>query len=123
MNTISSLLKFIGELITTSRTLKTPTYASGEDGNVKYIHFGRVCIFTGFLTTTTALTAGQELVSGLPDVGIGGNFPIYAINNNSATETVTLIMQTRGVITAKSAYASASRSLRISGAYLTSAVG
>lgn len=121
-----NLKKLLTKVLTStlaSQTLKTATVASGFSGEVKYVHFGNICVFSGYITTSGALTAGQALASGLPTYYSGyQNFGIYANNNNSSTEVVAMMFN-GGELRIKAALSSANRALRFSGAYLTSAVG
>lgn len=106
-----------------SQTFKSATVASGFSGDCKYIHFGNICVFSGYVNTSGALTAGQTIVSGLPTYySTYQNFGIVANNNNSSTEVVNLMFN-GGELRVKTALTSANRILRFSGAYLTSAVG
>lgn len=122
-----NLKKLLTKILTNalaSQTLKAATVASGFSGEVKYVHFGRICVFSGYVGTSGALTVGQQLVSGLPAYhNAYANSTIYATNNNSATENIPLMLTGAGNITSRLAQASANRQLRFTGAYLTSTVG
>ena len=124
MLNLKKLLTKMLNSILALQNIKTATVASGLSGEVKYVHFGRVCVFSGYVNTAGALTVGQQLVSGLPAYyTVYANAAIYATNNNSTTENIPLMLTGAGNITSRLAQASANRQLRFTGAYLTSAVG
>lgn len=114
----------LAKLLTWGATKKYATVSSGFSGEVAYIHVGRTCVFSGYVDTTGALTNGQLLATGLPAYHNGyGNAMIWSTNNNSASENIPLVLQSSGNLTVRGAQSSSNRSLRFTGAYLTSALG
>ena len=116
--------KLLTKVLSLAVNPSSATIASGLSGEVYYMHFGRLCVVSGIVNTTGALSAGAVLVTGLPSIYTNaGNFALRATNNSSASENVDLYFSADGEIRNRFALSSASRSLRFCTAYLTRNVG
>lgn len=99
-------------------TLQSATVSSAYSGSCNYLKLGRMVIFDANIATTGALTNGVVLANGLPP-NHTTNSAFYAINNNSGTETSGVYINNTGELRLRGALSSASRSFRISGAYIS----
>lgn len=119
-----NLKKLLTKVLNLAVNPRSATIASGASGEVYYLHFGRLCVVSGAVTINGAMTASQNIASGLPR-GLTGsvNYNLRATNANAVNENVDLFITYDGYIRNREALASANRSLRFCGAYLTQNVG
>lgn len=113
----------VGDLAFTSDipalpTLQSATVSSAYSGACSYLKFGRMVIFDANITTTGALTNGTVLASGLPANHVTATMA-YGFNNNSSTENVGVYITSSGTLTVRGTFASANRTIRVSGAYIS----
>lgn len=114
----------LAKLLVLCTKTKTATISSGYTGLVTYVHIGKICVFSGYVVTSGALSHGQVLATGLPAYYNGyANPMVWATNNNSSSENVPIVIQQAGNLSVRGAFASSNRSLRFTGAYITSALG
>lgn len=98
--------------------LSSATVTSPYTGSCNYVINGRVVTFDATIATTGALSNGTQIASGLP-ANHTTNSAFYALNNSSSTEMVPLYVSNDGYLRVRGAFSSASRSLRVSGSYIS----
>lgn len=99
-------------------TIQSGTVSGSYTGSINYLKFGRMVIFGGTIGTTGALSNGTQVATGLPANNNNGTV-FYALNNNSTSENVPLYVTNTGTLLVRGSFASSSRSLRVSGAYIS----
>lgn len=119
---LDKILSFIAAFMakTTTTTKLTPAIGTGS---VYVMQFGKVVLVAGQIDTTTALANGDILITGLPAAKV--NNALYTMtNNNSSTDFVKYAYisneNNTGRLRHSGTAATASRSLRISLAYIAS---
>lgn len=99
-------------------TIQSGSVSGSYTGSINYLKFGRMVIFGGTIGTTGALSNGGQIATGLPANNNSGSI-FYALNNNSTSENVPLYVTNTGALLVRGSFASSSRSLRVSGAYIS----
>lgn len=119
---LDKILSFIAAFMAKTTTTTRISPAIGE-GNVHYMQVGKIVIVTGLIATTTALTAGEILATGLPTSKV--NNPLFIIcNSNSSSDLVHYgyvnNQNNVGLLRYFGTAAAASRSFRFSVVYIAS---
>lgn len=99
-------------------TIQSGSVSGSYTGSINYLKLGRMVIFGGTIGTTGALSNGGQIATGLPANNNSGSI-FYALNNNSTSENVPLYVTNTGALLVRGSFASSSRSLRVSGAYIS----
>lgn len=98
--------------------VSSATVSSSYSGSCSYVKNGHLVTFDAIIATTGALSNGTVLATGLPANHITNSI-FYAFNNNSSTENIPLYVTSSGVLSVRGSFAASSRSIRVSGSYLS----
>lgn len=113
---LDKILSFIAAFMSkTTRTTRISP-AIGE-GNVHYMQVGKIVLVAALIETTTALSTGAELITGLPSPKV--NNANYTISNsNSVSDRLHYTYLQNGSLKYVGTASAATRSFRISFAYI-----
>lgn len=114
-NDLLKILDKLPSMVLPSTTTRISP-AIGE-GDVHYIQIGKIVLVAALIETTTALSTGEELITGLPSPKVNNaNYTIA--NSNSPSDRLHYTYLQNGSLKYAGTAAAATRSFRISFAYI-----